>query len=75
MEREEMIKQTAQLDRLHRPITEIWLEQEPGSGGTVAAQSSSAAVQAATAKRGLWKPILAAAILVIALFAFPRREK
>lgn len=40
LEREEMIKQTAQMDRLQRPNTEIWIEQEPGSGGKDAAAAT-----------------------------------
>lgn len=40
LEREELIRQTAGIDRMQRPNTEIWLEQEPGSGGKDAAAAS-----------------------------------
>lgn len=40
LEREEMIKQTAQMDRFQRPNTQIWIEQEPGSGGKDAAAAT-----------------------------------
>jgi serine/threonine protein kinase len=43
---------------------------EPGSGGTAAAQSSSTGVRSTTMKRALWKPILAASILVLAILAY-----
>jgi predicted phage terminase large subunit-like protein len=38
--REQLIKNVAEMDRMIRPQTEIWLEQEPGSGGKDSAAST-----------------------------------
>lgn len=40
LEREQLIKTTAQMDRMTRPGTEVWIEQEGGSGGKDAAAST-----------------------------------
>src|SRR5262252_514652 len=40
LERERVIKQTAQIDEELYPYTKIWLEQEPGSGGKESAEAS-----------------------------------
>jgi predicted phage terminase large subunit-like protein len=40
--REAVIRQTAELDRLRHGFVEIWVEQEPGSGGKESAQATIA---------------------------------
>lgn len=40
LDRENLIRQTAMFDRRIRPSTEIWIEQEPGSGGKDAAAAT-----------------------------------
>jgi phage terminase large subunit-like protein len=40
LDRERMIKQTAEIDHGLYPTTKVWVEQEPGSGGKESAEAS-----------------------------------